>query len=225
MANVIRNQNAIYIIVFRLCKRKWSLAQGVSRIMDVLYLTVLLLTFWPVVNTNQLKIGKSTNEMKGFPIKDWLVLLTDSLESIKTKASIYGLRNANTTGKIEIQVLEVNDTWNERQLCERFQSHAWSPFLLDISQSNLGKTVARKMGIPSLRATNQATRLAGWKNLNEIEENIFVSILTPEAIILHMIKDIANQYNYKSIVVIYDRTFRKCWSFFCDKFFQILHFG
>lgn len=85
---------------------------------------------------------------------------------------------------------------------------------MDIAQRRpIGKQLARKMGIPSLRSTNIAKAQldnSGWRNLNEIEKNLLVSVLLPEAVIIHMIKDIVEQFGYKSIVIIYDHTFGKC---------------
>lgn len=111
---------------------------------------------------------------------------------------------------------------NDGQLCERlFSTSSQSQsvyyrlpiFGLDLSESITAKIMARKMGIPSLRAgtwaQSQQDNLA-WKNLNEIEENLYVSVLTPEATILQLIKDLSEQFQLKHIVIIYDQTFSKC---------------
>lgn len=68
------------------------------------------------------------------------------------------------------------------------------------------------MGIASLHSTSVSKSnrdKTGWRNLNEIEKSFLISVLTPEATIMHMIKDISTQFNYKSIVIIYDHTFSK----------------
>ncbi len=70
------------------------------------------------------------------------------------------------------------------------------------------------MGVASLHTTSVSKSYrdkTGWRNLNEIEKGFLISVLTPEAVIMHMIKDISTQFNYKSIVIIYDQTFSK-WS-------------
>lgn len=138
------------------------------------------------------------------------------MNSTKTLSAVEGLQNGNTTNEVIVQTVQLDLNMNEEKLCsEIHNSTSMVPtFFLDISTSTWSKAAARKMGIASLRSTTNLKESSAWKNLNSMEENIFITILTPEAIILHMIKDITNQYNYKSIVVIYDHTFSKTFELF-----------
>lgn len=106
---------------------------------------------------------------------------------------------------------------SDAQLCQQINDYKngiikFPTFYLDLSESILGKILARKMGIPSLRTSNLAEAQQenhAWKNLNTIESNMYVTILKPEATILQMIKDIAEQFRLKHLVIIYDQTFSK----------------
>lgn len=148
------------------------------------------------------------------------VIISDDLQNNRTLSSIEGLKSAN--GNFDTEIIELSSGMNDGQLCEKlFATSIQSQsvyyyrlpiFGLDLSESITGKIMARKMGIPSLRAGTwaqaQQDNLA-WKNLNEIEENLYVSVLTPEATILQLIKDLSEQFQLKHIVIIYDQTFSK----------------
>lgn len=147
------------------------------------------------------------------------MIISDDLQNNRTRSSIEGLKSAN--GDFDTEIIELSSGMNDGQLCEKLfttssqlQSvyYRLPIFGLDLSESITAKIMARKMGIPSLRAGTwsqaQQDNLA-WKNLNEIEENLYVSVLTPEATILQLIKDLSEQFQLKHIVIIYDQTFSK----------------
>ncbi|KAH7642522.1 glutamate receptor [Dermatophagoides farinae] len=170
-------------------------------------LILILLVFILKINTSK------TNRFK-------IVIISDDLQNNRTLSSIEGLKSAN--GNFDTEIIELSSGMNDGQLCEKlFATSIQSQsvyyyrlpiFGLDLSESITGKIMARKMGIPSLRAGTwaqaQQDNLA-WKNLNEIEENLYVSVLTPEATILQLIKDLSEQFQLKHIVIIYDQTFKK----------------
>ncbi|KAF7490853.1 Glutamate receptor 2 [Sarcoptes scabiei] len=166
-----------------------------------------------------------------------LILISDDLVSNRTKSTLDGL---NSSGPIDkLNLINLASSLNDAEMCMKiFEEYSYRidsndskplkirsqkipTFILDIGESSIsGKIMARKMGIPSLRVGNLAQCCQdnqAWKNLNQIEKNLFISILNPESIILHLIKDVAEQYKMKSIVVIYDQTFQKAISGFVFK--------
>ena len=142
------------------------------------------------------------------------VLLSDEHQNLGRDSAWLGLQSVNFTNELlTIESITLDSSINEEIICNRlFDSNPpLTTFLMDISQnSSLGKHLARKMGIATLRSTSFSKSYrdnAGWKNLNENERGFLISVLTPEAVIMHMIKDISSQFGYKSIVIIYDHTF------------------
>ena len=142
------------------------------------------------------------------------MLLSDVSQNLARESALLGLQNANLTeNSFIMESITLDSSTTEESLCTRiFDVNPPLPtFLLDISHNcTVGKHLARKMGIVSLRSTSASKFLrdnSGWRNLNEIERGFLISVLTPEAVILHMVKDIASQFGYTSIVIIYDHTF------------------
>lgn len=128
------------------------------------------------------------------------------------------MQGANLMDALVIESIQLNSASNEESLCRSIFNAPtgtvpMTTYLMDISQnSSIGKHLARKMGIASLRSTNFAKSFrdkTGWRNLNQIEKNYLISVLSPEAVIMHMVKDISNQFGYKSIVLIYDSSMSK----------------
>ena len=159
------------------------------------------------------------------------MLLTDAEKIQYRDWALYGVeeslnkKNHNTTTitRMDIQYISLDDSVTEDNLCRRIFNESGSTmntvYLMDISQNNLvAKHIARKMGIPTLRTSSSASfstpqqENGGWRNLNEIEKNFLISVLTPEAVIVHLIKDISTEFGYKSIVVIYDQTFKSAFN-------------
>lgn len=111
----------------------------------------------------------------------------------------------------------MNGNISEQDLCELIypanladvHQHHRPVFVFNLHEQHLAsKGFSRKFGVPTLRVSSETDcDSLRWKNLNLIEKELLVSILTPEASILHMLKDVADHYKYRSIVVIYDNTF------------------
>jgi hypothetical protein len=81
----------------------------------------------------------------------------------------------------------------------------------EVSQiSPILKNMAREMGIPTISTTYQlGSGIVNWRNLDDIEKQILIHINQPGDIIPQMAKDIAVHYSYRTVVILYDQSFRE----------------
>lgn len=141
------------------------------------------------------------------------VLLTDDKNNLITEAALAGFHESNTS--LETQTIELSNQITENELCRTIfpvVANETAPvFMLDISKhSSVGKILARTMGVPCLKTSTSTTNEEiGWKSLNEVERSFLLTVLTPRAAILRMIKQVANHYRYKKVVIIYDESYSK----------------
>jgi len=146
-----------------------------------------------------------------------LVIAIDEQNQIALNAIRQALNQYKSPNNNQIKVNEVvigeEDTAD--QICHQiFKDNLTPTYMIDVTEvsqiSPILKNMAREMGIPTISTTYQlGSGIINWRNLDDIEKQILIHINQPGDIIPQMAKDIAVRYNYQTIVILYDQSFRE----------------
>ena len=117
----------------------------------------------------------------------------------------------------DIQLTEVliGDEDSSADICRQiFGSQTEPTFVIDATESQQTspkvKNLVREMGIPTISTTYQlGSGILNWRNLDDTEKQYLIHVNQPGDTMPLMVKDIVTHFNYKTVAVYYDKSFRK----------------
>lgn len=145
------------------------------------------------------------------------MLTSDKDNEVAINAVRQAFLNYKSEKDNDIQLTEVliGDEDSSKAICQQIFGASTDPtFVIDVTESPQTspkvKDLVREMGIPTISTTYQlGAGILNWRNLDDTEKQYLIHVNQPGDTMPQMVKDIVAHFNYKTVAVYYDHSFRK----------------